>query len=194
MIALRDAFKLALASKWFRSSYPLSSFFPRLAPCGLRLCPPIFGSFFAIAEAGSCVQAAVDACPPRGAILLGPGTHLGPLVISKEVHIYGRGLATLECDGSADTLTSTAAVATVDGLVILKGPHREGEKAGNAVWIKAGGLRLQDCTVSSKSFVCVAISGRPAPAVTAKEESSAVVDVVERAEEPGADPVIIGCR
>ena len=167
----------------FHSDHPPGAFRPRLEPAGLRRLPPASGRFYVTVKAGDDLQAAIDDCPPGGAILLDPGIHRGPLnltkevtrggrVLPREVHIYGQGLATLACDGSEEALTSSASVSTVDGLIILKGPHSPDERAASAVWIKSGGLRLQDCVVRSKSFVCVAVSGG----------------------EDVSDPLIIGCR
>jgi len=64
------------------------------APTGWVFPPEVFDVTVA---PGTNVQAAVRACPPGGSVLLLPGTHEGPLRLEadKEVHIFGRGLATL---------------------------------------------------------------------------------------------------
>ena len=73
--SLACAFKAAaaaLASKW-RSAV-------RIGPGGFVL-EPASGSFDVTVAPGEDVQAAVDACPPGGCVLLLPGTHEGPLVL-----------------------------------------------------------------------------------------------------------------
>ena len=107
---------------------------------------------------GQPVQAAVDACPAGGCVLLLPGTHVGPLVLTagKEVHVFGRGLATLRAAGTV--VTSEAAVATLDGLIIW----RDSGGAGHGVWIKGGALLLQTCNISSAApgrVYCVFVTG-----------------------------------
>ena len=81
---------------------------------------PASGTFDVTVAPGEDVQAAVDACPPGGSVLLLPGTHAGPLVLlaDKEVHVFGRGHATLRTASGTAVVTSEAAVATCDGLVI----------------------------------------------------------------------------
>ena len=58
---------------------------------------PASGAFDVTVAPGHAVQAAVDACPTGGSVLLLPGTHEGPLVLTagKVVHVFGRGSATL---------------------------------------------------------------------------------------------------
>ena len=125
---------------------------------------------------GEDVQAAVDACPPGGSVLLLPGAHEGPLVLGprevangegppvqvgdKEVHVFGCGQATLRTSGKnvKDVLTSSAEVATVDGLVL----RREASGGGGnhaAVCINGGRLRLQACFVVKSTFDGVRIEG-----------------------------------
>ena len=122
-----------------------------------RVLEPASGAFDVTVAPGGDVQAAVTACPPGGCVLLLPGTHTGPLVLAagKEVHVFGRGRATLRTAVGV-TVTSDAAAATCDGLVI----RREAGSGGScAVWIKGGALRLQACDVTSASSTCVTIHG-----------------------------------
>ena len=116
---------------------------------------PASGTFDVTVAPGEDVQAAVNACPSGGCVLLLPGTHDGPLVpLSKEVHVFGRGRATLRA--ALDTVVySRAATSTLDGLVIRR-------KAGGgvddyAVWIRGGGLRLQACDITCAINDCVYI-------------------------------------
>ena len=141
---------------------------------------PASGTFDVVAAPGQGVQAAVDACPRGGSVLLLPGTHEGPLVLAadQEVHVFGRGLATLRTAAGA-ALTSSAAKATTDGLVIRRegepppGPEGEDEvphelRCGVFIW--GGALRLQACDVSSTAGYSVLIEGA------------------------GADPVLTECK
>ena len=77
-------------------------------PAGGRLCSEC--------APGDDLQLAIDRCPPGGAILLQEGVHvhLPTLIVNRDVHLFGRGLAYLQpfADlGEADR-------ATVDGLHI----------------------------------------------------------------------------
>ena len=122
------------------------------------------GSFDVTVAQGESVQVAVDRCPEGGSVLLLPGTHVGGVVLSKTVHLFGRGKARLRA-ADGDVLTSTAPSATVDGLII----RREPGGADHGIWVQGGRLRLQACDIVSASAACVAISR-------------------------GADPVVHGCR
>ena len=124
-------------------------------------------SFDEVVAPDESIQAAIDRCREGGSILLKPGTHTmkeGTLLIHKEVHVFGRGLARLQVIGLIG-ITCMAAVATVDGLIVerTQGPKRDG------VQIIGGGLRLQNTTITG-SFQNALVLSR------------------------GADPVIVGCR
>ena len=119
---------------------------------------------------GQAVQAAVDACPPDGCVLLLPGTHEGPLVLpaGKVVHVFGRGSATLRAATGA-VVTSEAATSTCDGLIIRREAGGTTNNYHDCVWIKGGRLRLQACDVTSaaSNVVCVVIEGGADPALVA---------------------------
>ena len=100
-----------MASKWHSAV--------RITPGGL-VREPASGTFDVTVAPGEDVQAAVDACPPDGSVLLLPGTHDGPLVLmaGKVVHMFGLGLATLQA-ATGTVVTSEAETAVdVDGLII----------------------------------------------------------------------------
>ena len=124
---------------------------------------PASGTIDVTVAPGEDVQAAVDRCPPGGCVLLLPGMHAGPLVLvaDKEVHVFGRGRATLQtADG--DVLVSSAATSTVDGLFLRR---EAGGGEDYCVWIKSGRLRLQACDITSASLACIAIEGGADPTV-----------------------------
>ena len=116
---------------------------------------------------GEGVQAAVNSCPPGGSVLLLPGTHEGTLVLpaDKEVHVFGRGQATLRT-WSGDVLYSRAATSTIEGLAMWQVGFRNDERG---VKIEGGQLRLQACDIRSAYGICMMIKG-------------------------GADPLIASCR
>ena len=141
---------------------------------------PANGAFNVTVAPGANVQAAVDACPRGGCVLLLPGTHAGPLVLTadQEVHVFGRGLATLSLHAaSGDLINSVAATSTIDGLILRYAPKEVfteedgvGDAAEHGVRIGGGGLRLQNCDLASASpFACLYVEG------------------------PHTDPVIVGC-
>ena len=173
---LACAFKAAadarLASKWNSAV--------RIAPGGLVLVPAS-GAFDVTVAPGENVQAAVDACPPGGCVLLLPGAHDGPLVLAagKVVHVFGRGRALLQTS-TGTLVTSESATSTLDGLIIRReASHNdeeeeeveEEEEDDFSVWIKGGRLHLQACDVTSAALdsTCVVIEG-------------------------GADPLLVSCK
>ena len=119
---------------------------------------------------GKSVQAAVDACPPGGCVLLLPGTHNGPLALAagKVVHVFGRGRATLRT-AAGDVISSAAAASTLDGLIVRTDAHTAGD-GHFGIFITAGKLRVQACDVSSQSRSGIRVEG------------------------PTADPFIVDCR
>jgi len=127
---------------------------------------PASGAFDVTVPPGEPVQAALNRCPPGGSMLLLPGEHAGPVVLSpsKEVHVFGRGLAVLSTS-TGEVLVSEAVTSTVDGLVI----QRKASAAMNdyAVWIVRGGLRMQSCDVTSASLACICVDGGADPRLTA---------------------------
>ena len=133
---------------------------------------PASGAFDVTVAPGENVQAAVDACPPGGSVLLLPGTHDGPLVLTadKVVHVFGRGLATLRA--ATGTVTSIEAeTATLDGLFIRLEAGAVIQYDHDCVWIRGGRTRMQACDVSSavENVSCIFIDG-------------------------GADPLLISCK
>ena len=153
----RDAAALACVCKAAAAAPPTSKWHSavRVEHGGAGL-EPASGAFNVTVAPGEDVQAAVDACPPGGCVLLLPGTHAGPLVLTadKEVHVFGRGRATLRAS-SGNVVTSEAAAATLDGLIII---HEAGGSV-DGVWIQRGKLRVQACDVTSLSGDCVFIGG-----------------------------------
>ena len=132
---------------------------------------PASGNFDVTVAPGEDVQAAIDHCPPGGCVLLLPGTHAGPLVlvVEKEVHVFGRGLATLQ-SATRSVVASAAAKATLDGLLIRREAGGINNLYRDGVWITGGRLRLQACDITSAaSGILVFIEG-------------------------GADPVLAACR
>ena len=126
---------------------------------------PASGAFDVTVPPGEDVQAAVDACPPGGSVLLLPGTHNGPLVLRrhKEVHVFGSGQVTLRTAALCGVVGSMSEKATLDGLIIR---HEARSENGFGVYISSGQLRLQACDITSASLACVAIMGGADPVVS----------------------------
>ena len=109
------------------------------------------------------LQAALDLCRVGGNVLLLPGAYEGGVVLSKEVHLYGRGEATLRgAAGEGPVITSTAPAATLDGLIVRLGPHAEGEEGHYGILITAGSLLVRHCDVSSRSRSNICVRGASA--------------------------------
>ena len=109
---------------------------------------PANGVFDVTVAPGEGVQAAVDRCPRGGCVLLQPGVHAGPLTLTagQEVHVFGRGRATLRTT-AGHVLTCTGAKATFDGLSLKRVVLNESDGCG--VIVRGGALRLQKCNVTS---------------------------------------------
>ena len=144
----------------------------RVSPVSGRVREPASGHFDVEVAPGASLQAAVDRCRPGGAILLRPGMHhVGFVSIAREVHVFGRGEATLQVPRSGRALACTAAAATLDGLSVRGPPEAPPIPAGTcvaAVIIAAGAARLQDCDMRTSVTAVGVISG--------------------------ADPVLFNCR
>ena len=159
------------ASRWFRTV--------RTKRDGTVIEPAAFDVTVA---PGENVQAAVDRCPPGGCVLMLPGTHEGPLVLTadKVVHVFGRRQATLRTT-VGHVLVCDASTATVDGLLIRcesedadfdpMADEEEDFEGDYGVWIRGGELRLQGCDLTSTWDACVRIEGGAA-----------------------TNPAVIGCR
>ena len=109
---------------------------------------PASGTFDVTVAPGEGVQAAVDRCPPGGCVLLLPGTHEGPLTLRQEVHVFGRGLATL-WTATGTVVSSEADSATLDGLFIRREAGGTSNSIQDCVWVKGGQLQLQACEITS---------------------------------------------
>ena len=169
---------LACSFKAARDAY-LHSKWPR-AVCVKRsgaVLEPANGAFDVTVAPGEDVQAAVDACPAGGCVLLLPGTHEGSLVLAadKEVHVFGRRRATLRAT-LGNTITSEASGSTCAGLLVQRVTRFADDNEtvlgaeGNGVHIRGGALRLQDCEILCEALVGVLVSGE------------------------GTDPTVAGCR
>ena len=130
---------------------------------------PASGAFDVTVAPGDNVQAAVDACPAGGCVLLLPGTYDGPLVLAgKVVHVFGRGRATLRA-ATGTVVTSEAAEGMLDGLIIRREAGGVYGSYHDCVWIKGGRLRLQACDVTSAAphVHCIRIDGGADPTLMA---------------------------
>ena len=162
----RDAAALACTCAAARAGYSLSKWpnAVRIGRSGAVL-EPVLGFFDVTLTPGESLQAGVDCCPPGGSVLLCPGTHDGPLVIDDdmEVHLFGRGRATLRVEGGGAALIceGPGARATVDGLTIVQRPQgavpssiSAGSGAGGQGAGPAPGVAAERCDAS------MAASGR----------------------------------
>ena len=122
----------------------------------------------------SSVQEAIDRCRVGGSILLQPGAYEGSVILSKEVHLYGRGEATLRhATGTCSVISSTAVAATVDGLIV-----RFGSGLGTlpGISILGGGLLVRHCDVAD---LCKDNAGKLAAGIQVEGST--------------ARPTILGC-
>ena len=159
---VRDAAALACVCVAAAAAYRGSAWrrAARIAPGGTVL-EPATGTFDAVVAPGEPVQEAVDGCPPGGCVLLLPGTHSGPLVLTadKAVHVFGRGRATLRVVEGTALISDAGEGASVDGILLRS---MGGRGPGDALHISGGALRVQacDCCAASKGgSVCVRIAG-----------------------------------
>ena len=131
--------------------------------------PALPATFDVTVSPRESLQAAIDRCRVGGSILLLPGVYEGGVILSKEVHLYGRGKALLqgvvaneEGEEEEAVITSTAPAATLDGLVVRLRPHAEAEGGHYGVLITAGSLLVRHCDVSSQSRSNIFVEGSSA--------------------------------
>ena len=137
----RSARSAARSSKWGDAV--------RVSPISGRVREPASGRFAVEVAPGDPFQVAVDRCPVGGAILFRAGTHEGTVIISKEVHVFGRNVAVLQGSLRRGVVFSiSAAAATLDRLIV-RGGRTRGKGSSPAILITAGAARLQDCDVTS---------------------------------------------
>ena len=143
----------------------------RVSPVSGRVREPASGVFAVEVAPGASLQAAVDRCPSGGAILLRPGTHKGSVIIRKEVHVFGRGEATIRAPPSGKCIGCDVAVVTLDGLKVrgpLSSPCAPNGFTLAAILIFSGSARLQGLDINTRSTAVGVTSG--------------------------ADPVLFNCR
>ena len=156
-----DAARLACVCKVTASAQPSVSTFLR----GVRISdnghvhPPLGGPahFDVLVSPHESLQAAVNACPPGGSVLLLDGRHEGVLTLDEgqHVHIFGSPGASL-----AAAILSSALRSTLSGLhfrerVPHAGPFLFSGAAhtySSSVFVANGGLRIQDCTFEGGSL------------------------------------------
>ena len=130
--SFRDVARAARVSRAFAAAVKAArpAFLPRFT--GGKVMEPPSGRFFLEVAAGANLLHALAALPAGASVLLRPGLHdvlacaparrrgagegpaCGGLVVDKELHLFGRGLADLRAAG----LVITAREATVDGLSV----------------------------------------------------------------------------
>ena len=137
------------ASKWQPPYSPL----PHIAQDG-TVSEPLSGRFSVICrpeEGGEGIQRAIANCEEGGAILLLEGVYhvTRKLLISRSVHIFGRGRVELRGSVSRfqDMIESTSPSATLDRLRI----DNQTEAHSCTLVIASGHLRLQGCDVLTRA-------------------------------------------
>ena len=160
-----------------------NAFLPRVGEGGV-VAEPASGRFFMEVALGRSVAAAIARCPEGGTLLLGPGAHTADsaLAISRSIHIFGRGRASLQLQGTRG-LQITAAVATLDGLSLECAAYR-GMSAVVCISGAAASadVRLQGVTVYPRNASNgVEVTGGAAPTISgcriARLESSGTAGV-----------------
>ena len=149
---------VAKESKW-RSLVRLDRYGTVLAP---------LSGYDIIVIEGEDVQSAIDRCPVGGSVLLMPGRHLGPLVLSADrlVHIFGNSLAYL-WSSVGDVVTSFCAASTLDSIFIeaddVFGGLLGDVGLGVGVMIHCGRPRFQSCDFFGSCQEAVSIKGGADP-------------------------------
>ena len=149
--ALEAAERAKVTTWWSAQSSGRANFVPQPAAFDVTVAP------------GDYLQAAVDRCPPGGSVLLLPGLHPGSLLLTKDVHVFGRGAAEIRSSNSAHVIVSVAPDAVIDGLILRSQPdlgHESPTIADLAVglaernWntctcveVVGGRLRMQACHI-----------------------------------------------
>ena len=143
-----DAARLACTCRRLRTAWDRSwaagAFQPVVAPDDGTVREPQAGRFCVEVTPGEDVQSAVSRCRSGGAVLLLPGVHVThvALVIDRDVHLFGRGAATLDraMPGGGTAVRALAPRTTLDGISI---------RGYVCVAIESGTPRLQQCLLSA---------------------------------------------
>ena len=175
----RDAVALSVACKALHAAVATSRW-PPFSPLALlaedgSVSEPPSGHFFAVVrpeQGGAGIQAALDACPPDGAILLLAGVFVvaESLAVHRPVHLFGRGAATLRGKGAdrqplAIVMASTSFASLSDVHVACT------DEGSYALYVSnPGRLRLERCEVTSLPHPC---------SLVVADGSRAVLDVVD---------------
>ena len=129
---------------------------------------PRSGRFWRQLSPGDDVQAAADACPEGGCILLRPGIfdlvpHVVPEVLDKRVglsittsvNLFGRGQVTVQSQNSARTLDIRyrgGNLFAVDGLTVQFLRPRSPTFSTISAAVSGGFSRLQSCVITGPSY------------------------------------------
>ena len=127
----------------------------RVSPRSGGVLEPV-AAFDAVVDAAANLQAAIDACPHGGSVLLLPGDHAGPINVGRDkvVHVFGRGLARIAVDVQPRvaefSLKCVATTSTFDGVAFA-----------STVAVGGGGARFQHCEFLSECAMGVVTGGDP---------------------------------
>jgi len=168
----------------------------RIAPTSRRVLPPLAGHDVEVAP-GECLQAAINACPQGGSVLMRPGVHAGTfeLHLHRVVHVFGAGQAILRAPESKGAsvsalVASNATASTLDGIVFVD-PHAKCSKA--LVLVRGGSLRVQACDLVAAEGTCIRIAtGTPVIERCTMRDSAIGVDVLGGRNSVIADNTITG--
>ena len=155
----RDAARLGSTCRRFRTVFKVAwaagAFQPTTDPADGMVLEPPGGRFCMEISPGEDIQSALDACPAGGAVLLRRGVHaLGSSIfLSRDVHVFGRGAATLrfgrEAAEGGCAVRSTAPRATIDGVLI---------RSPVCISVGEGALRVQGSDLLARGWA-VSIHG-----------------------------------
>jgi len=104
------------------------------------------------AQQTSPIQARVDAAAPGAAIVVGPGTYVGDLVLDKPITLSGRGRPRLVGSGAGSVVRVRAANVRIEGFDI------DGRGGGDlmhdtsGVHVAAPGAIVRDCRITRTLF------------------------------------------
>ena len=123
----------------------------RVSPRSGGVLEPV-AAFDAVVDAATNLQAAIDACPAGGSVLLLPGDHAGPINVGRDkvVHVFGRGLARIVTAVAEYSLKCVATTSTFDGVAFA-----------STVAVGGGGARFQHCEFLSECAMGVVTGGDP---------------------------------
>jgi nitrous oxidase accessory protein len=104
------------------------------------------------AASASRLQERVDAAPVGGAVVVGPGTYQGDLVLDRPVRLIGRGRPRLVGSGSGSVVRIRAPGVSISGFDLDGGGGGDLARDPSGIHVAAADVTVRDCRIENSLF------------------------------------------